>query len=93
MRPYALSIGAGILVGFIYGLLRVRSPAPPVVALVGLLGILIGEQLVPIVRQAFGTAPIDVARLRNDCSNHILGSLPQRADTGDASAPRLESER
>jgi len=39
MKTYLLSAGAGILVGVIYSLLNVRSPAPPLVALVGLLGI------------------------------------------------------
>jgi XapX domain-containing protein len=47
---YLISLGAGLLVGAIYGLLGVRSPAPPVVALVGLLGILIGEQAVPAAK-------------------------------------------
>src|SRR5882672_11097250 len=41
MRIYLLSLGAGLLVGIVYSLLNVRSPAPPVVALVGLLGILV----------------------------------------------------
>lgn len=45
MKPYLLSLGAGLLVGVIYSLLNVRSPAPPVIALIGLLGILVGEQL------------------------------------------------
>jgi XapX domain-containing protein len=43
MRSYLMSLGAGVLVGMIYNLIDIRSPAPPVVALVGLLGILIGE--------------------------------------------------
>ncbi len=30
MKPYLLSLGAGLLVGIVYGLLNVRSPAPPV---------------------------------------------------------------
>uniref|UniRef100_UPI0038F63891 DUF1427 family protein n=1 Tax=Streptomyces turgidiscabies TaxID=85558 RepID=UPI0038F63891 len=47
MKIYLLSLGAGLLVGVIYSLLNVRSPAPPLVALVGLLGILAGEQVVP----------------------------------------------
>lgn len=34
----------------VYGLIHVRSPAPPVVALEGLLGILIGEQLPPLLK-------------------------------------------
>jgi XapX domain-containing protein len=38
MKVYLLSLGAGLLVGVIYYLLNVRSPALPLVALVGLLG-------------------------------------------------------
>jgi XapX domain-containing protein len=44
VKAYLVSLAVGILVGGIHALLRVRSPAPPVVALAGLLGILIGEQ-------------------------------------------------
>ena len=43
MKAYLLSLAAGILVGVIYKTLNVRSPAPPLIALLGLLGILIGE--------------------------------------------------
>ena len=53
MKAYALSLVIGILVGVIYALFQVRSPAPPVVALVGLLGILAGEQLPPLLKQAW----------------------------------------
>jgi XapX domain-containing protein len=42
---YLISLGAGLLVGAIYGLMGVRSPAPPVIALIGLLGMLVGEQI------------------------------------------------
>ncbi len=38
MRAYLFSFLIGCLVGVIYAALRVRSPAPPVVALVGLFG-------------------------------------------------------
>jgi XapX domain-containing protein len=38
MRVYLFSLGAGLLVGIIYSLLNVRSPTPPVVAMVGLFG-------------------------------------------------------
>jgi XapX domain-containing protein len=48
MKVYVVSLGAGVLVGLIYSLLNVRSPAPPMVALVGLFGILVGEQLLPV---------------------------------------------
>jgi XapX domain-containing protein len=51
MKPYLLSLGAGFLIGAIYALLNVRSPAPPVIALLGLLGILLGEQAVPFAKR------------------------------------------
>ena len=50
MELYPLSFGAGILAGVLYGLLNIRLPALPWVALVGLAGILIGEHAVPLVR-------------------------------------------
>ena len=66
MKPYLLSLGAGLLVGIIYSLLNVRSPAPPVIALVGLLGILIGEQALPVAKRLFAdttaAAPRDKTR-------------------------------
>ena len=51
---YLLSLAAGLLVGVIYNLLDIRSPAPPAIALVGLLGMLAGEQLLPVGRQLLG---------------------------------------
>ncbi|MEM9431590.1 MAG: DUF1427 family protein [Pseudomonadota bacterium] len=48
--PYALSLGAGIGVGVIYGLISVRSPAPPIIALLGLFGMLAGEATVQWLR-------------------------------------------
>lgn len=54
MKPYLISLVVGLLVGGIYGLLNVKSPAPPTIALIGLLGILLGEQAVPIARQLAG---------------------------------------
>ncbi len=48
MKAYLISLGAGLLVGLVYSLLNVRSPAPPVIALIGLLGMLAGEQIVPL---------------------------------------------
>lgn len=75
MRLYLVSLGAGLLVGVIYGLLNVRSPAPPVVALLGLLGILLGEQIVPLARRAMASEPVSTM-LRRDCAAHLFGALP-----------------
>jgi XapX domain-containing protein len=43
MKLYFVSAIAGLLVGCLYALMQVRSPAPPLVALVGLCGIYMGE--------------------------------------------------
>jgi XapX domain-containing protein len=59
MKVYLLSLAVGLLVGAIYGLSNVRSPAPPIVALVGLLGILTGEQLVPFAKSLWSRAWAD----------------------------------
>ena len=45
-----VSLGVGLLAGVIYSLVRVRSPAPPAIALVGLLGMLAGEALVAALK-------------------------------------------
>jgi XapX domain-containing protein len=58
MKVYLISLGVGVMVGVIYALLNVRSPAPPVVALVGLLGILIGEQIPPLFKQVWRGEPM-----------------------------------
>ncbi|MGC5704031.1 DUF1427 family protein [Pseudomonas sp. NFXW11] len=48
---YLMSLAVGLLAGLLYGALQVRSPAPPAIALVGLLGMLGGERLWPLGRQ------------------------------------------
>lgn len=78
MKLYLVSLGAGILVGIIYALINVRSPAPPIVALVGLLGILIGEQIVPVAKRLISGAPVTTSWLSSECAPHVLGELPQR---------------
>ena len=42
MKDFAFSFVVG-LGGLLYASIRVKSPAPPIVALVGLLGMVIGE--------------------------------------------------
>ncbi|MEM8651640.1 MAG: DUF1427 family protein [Pseudomonadota bacterium] len=49
-QPYLVSLLAGVGIGVIYGLITVRSPAPPIIALLGLLGMLAGEATVQWVR-------------------------------------------
>src|SRR3954453_15927671 len=76
MKAYLIALAAGLLVGAIYGLLNVRSPAPPVIALIGLLGILIGEQIPPLAKRMLDGHAITVSVLRERCSEHVFGRLP-----------------
>ncbi|AEG51286.1 XapX domain protein [Sphingobium chlorophenolicum L-1] len=75
MKAYILSLGAGLIVGIVYSLMGVRSPAPPVIALVGLAGILLGEQLIPVAKRV-ASLPELTRFVRQDCVNHVLGKLP-----------------
>lgn len=60
MKAYYLSLGAGVLVGVAYSLINVRSPAPPVIALLGLLGILGGEQIIPLTKCVIARTPVNM---------------------------------
>ena len=87
MKIYVVSLGVGVLVGVIYGLLNVRSPAPPVIALIGLLGILVGEQLVPLAKRLVSGEPVSSAWVREQCVPHIFGQLPGKAAEAPPVAP------
>ncbi|MBO9535082.1 XapX domain-containing protein [Herbaspirillum sp.] len=84
MKLYAMSLGAGLLVGIIYSLLNVRSPAPPLVALVGLLGILLGEQVIPVGKQLLHGMAFNTACEQTRATEHVLGQLPGRNEQAPA---------
>jgi XapX domain-containing protein len=77
-----ISFAAGLLVGVIYGLLHVRSPAPPFVALIGLLGILLGEQIIPVSKQLLAGASLSSACREARCAAHLFGLLPGHPSNG-----------
>ena len=60
---YIISLGVGFGVGLLYWLLKVQSPAPPLIALAGLLGMVLGEHAIPVVNAQFfaQTATVQVA--------------------------------
>ncbi|MFI9657700.1 hypothetical protein PA6761_02445 [Pseudomonas aeruginosa] len=62
---YLISLGIGLLVGALYAVLDFRSPAPPAIALVGLLGMQLGEQLPPWPRPAAAVAALIAATTRS----------------------------
>jgi XapX domain-containing protein len=51
MKAYLVSLAVGSAVGLLYHVVNVKSPAPPTVALVGLLGMLAGEHAIGVVNQ------------------------------------------
>jgi XapX domain-containing protein len=63
MKVLFLSFVVGLGVGVLYGLIRVKSPAPPIVALLGLLGMVFGEQFGIWVQ----TKKLDVSRAASVC--------------------------
>jgi XapX domain-containing protein len=50
MTGYLVSLAMGLAVGVAYGLVDVHSPAPPLIALVGLLGMVLGEHAVDLAK-------------------------------------------
>jgi XapX domain-containing protein len=83
VKIYLLSLGAGLLVGIVYSLLNVRSPAPPVIALVGLLGILVGEQIIPFAKTLINKEPAAVSWM-HQIKPHVFGHLPKGDRPADA---------
>src|SRR6201981_2096888 len=63
MRVLLISFVVGLGVGILYGLIRVKSPAPPIVALLGLLGMVLGEQFGTWIQ----TKKLDVSHAASVC--------------------------
>jgi XapX domain-containing protein len=76
--PYLISLGAGLVVGLLYYLVRVQSPAPPLIALAGLLGIVIGERAIPIVQ-----AQIRPAAVQTQSAPTVASSEPASSCSED----------
>jgi XapX domain-containing protein len=68
---YLISLGAGLVAGLLYYLVRVQSPAPPLIALAGLLGIVIGEHAIPFVQ-----AQLRTPEAQTQCAPPVAGSKP-----------------
>jgi XapX domain-containing protein len=81
MKAYLISLTVGVVVGAFYGLLGVRSPAPPLIALIGLLGIVVGEQAIPLAKHLLAGGPPAVAWEKTDRAAKALGRLPGDTST------------
>jgi len=87
MKMLFLSFVVGLGVGVLYGLIRVKSPAPPIVALLGLLGMVLGEQLGTWMQ----TKKLDIPRPATVClvgerydsaasARNVLAAVPEVAE-------------
>ena len=63
MKVSLISFAVGVGVGAVYGLIRVKSPAPPIIALLGLLGMVLGERFGVWIQ----TKKLDVSRAASVC--------------------------
>ncbi|WP_338830953.1 DUF1427 family protein [Bradyrhizobium sp. 27S5] len=89
MIGYVLSLLMGVAAGVAYGLVQVRSPAPPLIALVGLLGMVVGEQMINTARHHFAPASAPIAQAddaRPDPNGLVARQRPNRID-GAARSP------
>lgn len=78
MKAWIISLVCGVLAGVIYALLNVHSPAPPVVALLGLFGMLVGEQLIPVGRRILNREPLTLAGfVTSVCRKSAARRLPR----------------
>lgn len=87
MKIYLYSLAAGLLVGIVYSVLNVRSPAPPIVALVGLLGILVGEQIIPFAKTLLNKEPAAVSWM-HQIKPHMFGHLPKGEKPADPTSDK-----
>jgi XapX domain-containing protein len=81
MKVYLVTLGAGVLVGAVYALLGVRSPAPPLIPLLGLLGMLVGEQLVPLASRLAAGERVDAHHIATEVLPKITGAPPGEPPT------------
>jgi XapX domain-containing protein len=51
MTGYLVSLLMGLAVGAAYGLVQVRSPAPAMIALIGLFGMVLGQEAVDMTKR------------------------------------------
>ena len=91
MKVLFISFVVGLGVGILYGLIGVKSPAPPIVALLGLLGMVLGEQFGTWVH----TRNVNVSQAASACLVGQPYDRPLRIQARDpeiqmASAPGRE---
>jgi XapX domain-containing protein len=86
MRNLLISFAVGAFVGLLYGVIKVKSPAPPIIALLGLLGMVMGEQVGGWVH----TRNANVAQAAATCLSDKRWSTPVKVAGQISGLPRAE---
>ncbi|SDO12665.1 XapX domain-containing protein [Paenibacillus sp. yr247] len=53
MLSFLLALGAGLAIGIVFQVIRLPSPAPPLLGLIGLIGMFLGQRLIPWIKLWF----------------------------------------
>jgi len=80
LKTYSVSLAAGVLAGLLYAVLDVSSPAPPVIALLGLFGMQVGEHLLPLCKRLIKRQPVNLHWFCHDYSHKIGDTPPPSGD-------------
>ena len=91
MKLYVVSFFVGLMVGCIYSAMGVRSPAPPIVALLGLLGMLLGAQVVPFAQRWVHGEPPSLSWLTDESITGVPPAAP--ASPRESLAEETSQER
>ena len=86
MKDLLISFAVGALVGLLYGVIKVKSPAPPIIALLGLLGMVLGEQVGTWVH----TRKVNVAQAASACLVGKHWNPPAQAAERVSALPRAK---
>jgi len=81
MKDLLVSFAVGAFGGVLYAVIKVKSPAPPVIALLGLFGMVLGEQVGGWVH----TTKVNAARAASTSVTgkhwNLPGAMARRAST------------
>lgn len=80
LKSYLVALATGVLAGVVYTFMDVNSPAPPVIALLGLFGMLVGEQIIPLCKRLIHRQPVTLSWFRHECVPKISGTPPPSDD-------------
>ena len=80
LKTYSVSLSVGILAGLVYAVLDVNSPAPPIIALVGLLGMQVGEHDIQLIKKIIKREPVNFHWVRHEYHHNIGDTPPPSGD-------------